>query len=60
MSNVVILGSENPNADVLVYDAGRAYYQGGYEILYDGNLEPAEMLVGGSTIRATYEFVGDA
>ena len=60
MSNVVILGSENPNADVLVYDDGRAYYQGVYEILYDGNLEPAEMLVDGNTKLATYEFVGDA
>lgn len=28
MSEPVILGSENPNADVLVYDKDLAYYEG--------------------------------
>lgn len=28
MSEPVILGSENPSADVLVYDKDKAYYEG--------------------------------
>lgn len=59
MSDVVILGSESPSADVLVYDKDVAYFTGKYEILYNGNLEPAEMLVDGNLKQATYEFVGE-
>lgn len=60
MSEPVILGSESPDADVLVYDKDLAYFTGDYQLLVNGVLEPAEMLVGGNTIQATYEFVGEA
>ncbi|MBO7513736.1 MAG: hypothetical protein J6T54_12375 [Fibrobacter sp.] len=42
MSEPVILGSESPDADVLVYDKDAAYYEGllvdnGGDILVDSN-----------------------
>lgn len=60
MSDVVILGSENPAADVLVYDDKRKYFTGVLEILVGGTRYDLEINPnGGSNKKLTYEFVNE-
>lgn len=51
MSEPVILGSETPDADVLVYDKDVAYYEG---VLVDNN---GDVLVDDIGNELEYEFV---
>ena len=51
MSEPVILGSESPDADVLVYDKDVAYYEG---VLVDSN---GDALVDDLGNELEYEFV---
>ena len=57
MSDVVILGSENPSADVLVYDVGRAFYQGN---IIDNNNDILLMNDNGVDYEMEFEYVSEA
>ena len=54
MSEPVILGSENPSADVLVYDKDKAYYEG---LLVDNG---GDILVDSSGNELEFEYVSEA
>ena len=57
---VVILGSESPDADVLVYDKDKAYYTGNVTINPAGTEVPLEINPnGGANKKLTYEFVNE-
>lgn len=61
MSEPVILGSESPSADVLVYDKSRAYYIGNVTINPAGTEVPLEINPNnGANQNLTYEFVSEA
>ena len=57
MSEPVILGSETPDADVLVYDKGRAYYEGN---IIDDNGDVLLMEDNGVDYELEFEFVDEA
>lgn len=57
MSEPVILGSETPSADVLVYDKGRAYYEGN---IIDDNSDVLLMEDNGVDYEMEFEFVDEA
>lgn len=57
MSDVVILGSENPSADVLVYDIGRAFYQGN---IIDNNNDILLLNDNGVDYEMEFEYVSEA
>ena len=57
MSEPVILGSETPSADVLVYDNGRAYYEGN---IIDDNNDVLLMEDNGVDYEMEFEFVDEA
>lgn len=57
MSDVVILGSENPSADVLVYDVGRAFYQGN---IIDNNNDILLLNDNGVDYEMEFEYVSEA
>ena len=60
MSEPVILGSESPNADVLVYDKGRKYFTGVLQVEVGGTLYDLEMNPDGvNNEKVTYEFVNE-
>lgn len=59
MLNPVILGSESPNADVLVYDKDVAYYTGLLQINVGGVDYDLEMDVDTPYPKVTYEFVNE-
>ena len=53
MSDPIILGSENPSADVLVYDKNKKYNEG---VLVDDN---NDILVDDNNDELEYEFVDE-
>lgn len=57
MSDVVILGSDNPSADVLVYDIGRAFYQGN---IIDNNNDILLLNDNGVDYEMEFEYVSEA
>ena len=57
MSDVVILGSENPNAEVLLYDSGRAYNVGK---VVDNGGDALLMSDGGTEYKVKFEYVSEA
>ena len=57
MSEPVILGCETPSADVLVYDKGRAYYEGN---IVDENDDVLLMEDNGVDYEMEFEFVSEA
>lgn len=60
MSEPVILGSETPDADVLVYDKDMAYYTGNVTINPAGTEVPLEINPNnGENQNLTYEFVSE-
>ena len=60
MSEPIILGSETPSADVLVYDKGRAFYQGDLLLDDDGTIEDEILDDNGTNVNAIYEYVSEA
>ena len=60
MSEPMILGSENPSADVLVYDKDVTYYTGNVTINPAGTEVPLEINPNnGANQNLTYEFVSE-
>lgn len=60
MSEPVILGSESPSADVLVYDKNRKYFTGVLQIDVGGTLYDLEINPDGvNNEKVTYEFVNE-
>ena len=57
MSEPIILGSESPSADVLVYDKNVAYYQGD---LIDNAGDALIMSDGGTDYKIKFEYVSEA
>ena len=57
MSDVVILGSENPAADVLVYDDAKKYNEG---VLIDDSGDTLTVEVNGVEVDLEYEYVSEA
>jgi hypothetical protein len=57
VSDVVILGSDNPSADVLVYDIGRAFYQGN---IIDNNNDILLLNDNGVDYEMEFEYVSEA
>lgn len=57
--DVVILGSESPSADVLVYDKDRKYFTGVLQIDVGGVYYDLEMDVDTPYPKVTYEFVNE-
>lgn len=59
MSEPIILGSETPDADVLVYDKGLAYDTGNLVLDDDGTIEDEILDNNGTDVNAVYEYVSE-
>lgn len=57
--DAIILGSETPDADVLVYDKGLAYFEGNITIDPAGTEVQLEINPDGNNHNVTYEFVNE-
>ena len=54
-----ILGSEDPDADVLLYSKGRKFIRGNLKLVEDGEEDDEILLEGGVRIPAVFEYVGE-
>ena len=55
----VVLGSEKPDRDVLLYEKNRQFFRGRLELVEDDESFDEILLEGGERIPAVFEYVGE-